>query len=757
MTEESGAPIKKITLTDATFEKSDQNIMEPKYINFIYGKNGVGKSTFSRTVAQNDDGHVEWGDGVSADEYEVLVYNSDFVKENFARYNDLPGVYTFTKENKQIRDEIDRQEVKKRQAQEELSQAVSNLEAKNREREKLDGRIQDICIAVYKTYKDAFPDAMVGSKQKGSFTRKVLGTEPKEHQAEALQTLYDAVFLKEAREYPLFQRASSDITYGRLHGRELLNEVIVSSSNSGFARFVDRIKAFDWLRASHDKFAGHTDGKCPYCQQKLPDSFESDIVACFDEQYEHDIEELAGFQRTYQNETQQIVRRLESNLEDVMPSLDTERYELLLDSLKKSIEINVRKVADKIKEPSIQVALEDTDSLLLQLGQLIDEFNQTIEANNRAIKDKKNKKKECTQAVWEFFSFLLQDDIRQYNQEQDAIKAELMQLEKRVEEVEQSIREITASISELNRNIVSTAAVRDDINQLLEASGFQGFSIRDRAGVSGTYEIVREDGCMAGDLSEGERNFIAFLYFYFRIKGSGSSQVMKPNKIVVIDDPVSGMDRGSRFIVSSLVRELIGIAYGEEKAKDEAARGGSIRQLFLLTHHAEFHREVAFEYNKIRDCERVAFFIIHKSDNVSTVEHCTRPNPDEPSQMINRNPVQTDYESLWMEFEQTDTVNPLLRIIRQIAEIYFIQTCGYRREFIREQMLRKYKDEPLARGQKMETDKLCAVDLLLSYMTSPEVTYVEDREGVLWYKSILRDIFEATNQLQHYELMCGRE
>lgn len=38
------------------------------------------------------------------------------------------------------------------------------------------------------------------------------------------------------------------------------------------------------------------------------------------------------------------------------------------------------------------------------------------------------------------------------------------------------------------------------------------------------------------NLSEGERNFIAFLYFYHQVRGSMSSEEIK-EKIVVIDDP----------------------------------------------------------------------------------------------------------------------------------------------------------------------------------------------------------------------------
>ena len=66
------------------------------------------------------------------------------------------------------------------------------------------------------------------------------------------------------------------------------------------------------------------------------------------------------------------------------------------------------------------------------------------------------------------------------------------------------------------------------------------------------YEVIREDGSVAENLSEGERNFIAFLYFYHQVRGSMTGEELK-EKIVVIDDPVSSMDSTALFLVSALL------------------------------------------------------------------------------------------------------------------------------------------------------------------------------------------------------------
>ncbi|MFV2286076.1 AAA family ATPase, partial [Escherichia coli] len=69
---------------------------------------------------------------------------------------------------------------------------------------------------------------------------------------------------------------------------------------------------------------------------------------------------------------------------------------------------------------------------------------------------------------------------------------------------------------------------------------------------------VREDGSNANEtMSEGEYNFITFLYFYYLVYGSHESTSLTSNKIVIIGDPISSLDSNVLFIVSTLVKNLI--------------------------------------------------------------------------------------------------------------------------------------------------------------------------------------------------------
>ena len=107
-------------------------------------------------------------------------------------------------------------------------------------------------------------------------------------------------------------------------------------------------------------------------------------------------------------------------------------------------------------------------------------------------------------------------------------------------------------IAELNRRIISTKPAIDAINKILRDSGFQGFSLRKKDSKQNVYEAIRPDGRVAENLSEGERGFIAFLYFYHLVQGGFDGSDVGKDKIVIIDDPVSSMDSGTFLLLVQL-------------------------------------------------------------------------------------------------------------------------------------------------------------------------------------------------------------
>lgn len=385
-------------------------------------------------------------------------------------------------------------------------------------------------------------------------------------------------------------------------------------------------------------------------------------------------------------------------------------------------------------------------------------INQVIAENNKLISAKDNKSA-CIRMVWEELFFRLQGKKEKYLKDKAAIKKEADAFDKEVKRLQGEYKKLMATIRELNSKVINTTATVDSINSHLRDSGFEGFHLREKAGVKGTYEVIREDGTVAEHLSEGERNFIAFLYFYHVVRGSQSETDTGKNKIVVIDDPVSSMDSQSLFIVSSLIREMIAICSNNPSPLHDNPEYQEkfIQQIFILTHNAFFHREITCDQE--RHFRYVTLYRITKKNNESDVTPCIHRAVNVNEKDRNYNPVQSSYAALWREFESLDAVIPLMYVIRMILEYYFLQICRFdREEFIRtalEGAKKKDKEE----GRESEHDSnFHMAQSLLKYIDrsgayNDGLNFTEDSIDCDSYRHALEMIFEVMNQSQHYTRM----
>lgn len=752
--------ITNIKLNRATF--TDVPIDELTFVNFFYGNNGAGKSSIAHAIKE-DDGIV-WAEGKSADDYDVLVYNQDFINDNFINYGDLKGVFIFGEEDIEAKKKIAELTDEKKQKSDARLAALEDYKKKTGGLESALTQFQDACFTKTATVRKRFEKCMDGKKQKKGFAEAVLAeTKPTDHDLAELERLYDVAFDDSARAYPEFKKAGAT-TYGSLPGEDLLDQMIVSTSDTPFSRFMKALgdSASDWVRDGHTHYAGAAGGKCPYCQQKLPQNFEDDIAATFDAQYQQGIRDLGQFQQVYKKETEEIVRVLQANTDDVMSSVDLKAYREKLALLESNFEINRQRIAEKVKEPSKVISLEDTDTLLLEIGAMIDDINKLIRANNKVVAEKRSSKTKCKTEIMQYLAFQLAAEVKSYNDEVARLNNEIEAITKKGQSLKKEIGALTTQISELNKHNANTEAAIDSINKILRDSGFQGFSIRAKADEENVYEVVREDGTVAENLSEGERNFIAFLYFYHQVRGSMSSEELK-EKIVIIDDPVSSMDSTALFLVSAIVREMINVCRNNTEYLNPKVPGDYIKQLFILTHNVYFHREITYQQVGFYNC--TSFYMIRKNDNISTIKLCKRQSKEVPTEQENYNPVQNSYAALWDELRDIQSTIPCLNVMRRILEYYFLQLCGYEGSDLREIVLEKKENRDMfikqVEGEKPDMTDYQLASSLLAYINNPNgisdgLNYVEDCEDVEAYKRVFKMIFDALGQSQHYKMMTGK-
>ena len=278
------------------------------------------------------------------------------------------------------------------------------------------------------------------------------------------------------------------------------------------------------------------------------------------------------------------------------------------------------------------------------------------------------------------------------------------------------------------------------------------------------YEVVRtETGKVAEDLSEGEKNFIAFLYFQQKVFGSETAEGDIRQKIVVIDDPVSSMDSSALFIIGEQIRKMVEVCRNNADSHNAVMPGKFIKQIFILTHNAYFHREVTYPHAD--RYEFVSFYLVKKRDNKSSVELKRRRNPDCMTEWLNVNPVKNSYAALWEEYKELKDVTnpiPLMNVIRRILEYYFLQLCGYDGSHLRKTILEENK--PYYTTDENGNEDYTKFDMatsMLSYIAATTygvndgLHFVDDVIDIDQCRETFQAIFHHMGQDQHFNMMMG--
>lgn len=578
-----------------------------------------------------------------------------------------------------------------------------------------------------------------------------------------LKNLYDTAYSKNAVALQKFSVIKDTAVLDNIANLDLIEKKIISSSDTPFANFIKAMNNTAWVKQGMAHYHSVSNGKCPFCQQQLPSNFEDDIKACFDEQFEKETQAITNLQAEYKDSANTLFVPISKMPESNIPDAEIAIYKDKLSALKGVIASNLELIAKKQQDYSIAYELEATKPLLDELVDMIEKFNQSIDEHNAIVSTKPAKQQECKKQVWELISYMLKDEIKAYKTSLDTITKELGQIDSQLQTNTSVIKNIGSQISILLKNTVNTRDTVESINQLLKDSGFQGFYLREKASTANVYEVIRNDGSIASNLSEGEKNFIAFLYFYHQIKGSDTPDEKNTDKIVIIDDPVSSMDSSTLFIVSALIREMICVCENNVHPTDAYLKDRYIKQLFILTHNTYFHQEIT--YDRVKDYQFVNFYLISKNDNKSSIRLCEKQNPEIPSEMMNYNPVQNSYAALWEEYRILDAPIPLMNVIRRILEYYFLQLCGYDGTTLRDVILKQNKEKFICTDENGNNDYSAyqLASAMLSYIQTKSsfgitdgINYVDDCVDVSQTKETFKKIFTLMNQSQHYEMMMNK-
>lgn len=747
----------KLELNNATYKKKPITI-NPTLINFFYGNNGSGKSTIAKTISEKR--NITYSYSKSIEDYSTHVFNNEYIQDNMNNYHNLPGVFTFNKGNIDSQSLISELENNKITINNERFSLENLKETKEKERDQLTEVFTNEIWKKTEKFRKDFKESLKGNiSSKEKFKSLVLNQKISlEHPYEEIKNFYNEVYNGTNEIYENFKSIKNTNTFEKLPGTELLSEKIISSSDSEFSQFIKALNSTSWIKQGLEHFHSNENDKCPFCQQLLPSTFESDIASAFDDEFiekTNKINELFNLYSQYRND---LISLLNHQPLSSISAKDREIYKDKVAAIEGILISNLEKLSEKKEDYSRVISLKNIESELISINLMITTFNTSIDNHNMIVSERSSKKIECNQKVLELIYQEVYNECKEYRMNFPKLVNEINTLEIQIINKTKELHSIEKKIKVERKNIVNTKETIDNINLLLEKSGFQGFKLQEKQNTPNVYEVIREDGSIAKNLSEGERNFIAFLYFYHEVKGSISSETPK-DKIVVIDDPVSSMDSSTLFIVGTLVREMVKICENNIISKDNYVMEKYIKQIFILTHNTHFHKEITYDMINEDSYRYVNFYLITKVDNTSNIKLCTCDSKIKVATKINYNPVKNSYHALWEEFKEIKSPIPLMNVIRRILNTYFLQLCGYSGKDLQQVVLYS-TNAPSIFLDSNTLENYQLIRSMLAYLNSSsdtnfidDISFSETAISTQQIKDAFHMIFISMNQEQHYNHM----
>jgi len=659
------------------------DILDLKNLNYFFGFNGAGKSTIAKylrnisldTANQNQDFQNCSCTGYNSTQSQILVFNEEFIDENFRQNSELKGVFSLNQTNATIDTQIASQQ--------------SIIDSYQERKDIYNNRIIHFQSLIGEERQNLLNKCWNERNSFNTFTKFNLqhaGSKPNHFSRieEILTTPFNSVALLESlkNDYDNFYEKDIEevsILFNAAHYRDLrrieqkltaiLDEIIVGTTDVDIAETIDAINSRNWIEQGQE-FVKEENDTCPFCQEEtITSDLRSKFLRLFDETYQAKKDEIKNLKTLYKTN----VELVKSNLVSIQNEFNPENIisNLLLE-INGQVESNIRIIDEKLLATNEKKSITSISTLIQKLKNVV----KSISDNNKLDAELDEKKDKMQDELWLHMAAKSQHSILSNNQRKGRLEGLITTANSRITGFESNIETAKQLIETLRSQTVNTTEAVEKINIVLSNCGFEGFEIveKDSQNNISRYFLKRPNTTanefIFNSLSEGEKNFISFLYFYQLCLGTDDIAAnSSKKKIIVIDDPVSSLDSQSLFIVSTLIHSLI-----QRKSNTNTERkqfkNEQISQVFILTHNIYFYKEVSFERRPM--CTNFWHYKISKVNNSTSV-----------SGSYNKT-VKDDYSLMWNTLKEIKSNMPtdsslnimISNVMRRIIESY-VNFIGY--------------------------------------------------------------------------------
>lgn len=634
--------IKSIKIDNIATYNPNVLIDNLKKINFFFGYNGSGKSTIAKYLynlsletTQQDlkFGHCKQ-DGYNSNNHELLIFNDDFTKRNFIQNNTLKGVFSLNEINDKVDTKIKNieklikdyqtREIKKKNLQ-------TNI---NKNKGKNEKELLDNCWKARDEF-NTFTKLKIGNKTKKNHLLKLkdyINKLENVHTLEELSNQYQKLYEKESQNLnkTIDIKLYKKIRKLEINFKKLLSEVIVGNDDVDIANLINQLNSKNWIQEGKE-YLITTDNTCPFCQKEtIDDDFKNQLNEIFDETYTKKIKSIEYIKIKYER----LINEFLTNISDIQKVFNpTNKVLDIYQNLEKLLKENIKTIEAKILNPNEKKTILSINSIKNDLSSI----NKEIKSNNKIYEALDENKKSFIEQIWIYMANRYKSAIELVEKKEKRYEQIIKKADNLIRNFENKISESKKKIEKLRKQTINTKEAVENINQVLQNSGFDGFEIDEKNienNISQYYlkRVNNDDSEVFETLSEGEKNFISFLYFYQLCIGTDDIiQNSSKQKIIVIDDPVSSLDSRVLFIVSTLVRNLIQRKANKPKSERNKFKNENIIQSFIFTHNLYFYKEVTFEKRLI--CTDINHYKIVKINNITKIEQTNENTFDDYSLM----------------------------------------------------------------------------------------------------------------------------
>lgn len=636
----------KVDLTSKAFFK-DNEIQFDKKINFVFGKNGCGKSTITSLIKEQ-----------YASVYDIRIFDGfeGVVSENKRLETVILG-----EENTEINYQIIQLEEEIRKLDERITIIDENIseseenhnnlwrELQNRKSEKdvQEKKIDNFCTESARRIKEDERNISSRSYNIRDFKNDIeKGRLLSDDEITQFNDLIKSD-VKDARKlHEIFHdlREMVEEVNGILVNK-IKEEVIINRFNHSREK-----KEFAELGLRFHQVGEY----CAFCGGMVTNEVVDELKTYFS----------ASDVKRFQKEIEEKIQNIKS-IKNRYISINIDLhsfYSIYMDEIDR-LSKHIKRVSSEVIEflDKLEAALSNKKSYLFSKSEIIitdipedinkyiQQYNDIVNKNNDS--DLPNQQREAKEKLRfhlvktylnEFRYGIEKNELENKEKNLNKVKEDIRAEESKKSNIKKEIENIRVKISELQASTRNEKNLVDKINKILKV--YASFELIHQEGTN-EYQIKCKHTNQVRtvtELSTGEKNVLAFLYFIEKLRDNDNE------KYVIFDDPMNSNDDTFQYLIINQLQKLL------KNIQDD--------KIIILTHNAHFYLNVKYgfdNYSKSRFIRLVK--LAHK------VELKILENREED--------FKTNYQALWYElkllFDRND-ISPdmILNPIRRIIETY---------------------------------------------------------------------------------------